>query len=108
MHHQRRCRPGDDLATPFPLTVALQAYSGSWRSGHDNVTGGADAPTRSFFEGALDESQIYASAAPFGVQTAIYSAGHRTAQADASSDRTESAERPSADREPSISARTSL
>ena len=64
------------VSVPFTLTVAPGAYSGYWRFGYENVSGGANAPTRMYFKGALDETQIYDSVVPFGVQTTIKNLGH--------------------------------
>ena len=39
--------------------VALANYSGYWRFGYDNFTSWVDAPSSSYFQGALDEGAIY-------------------------------------------------
>jgi hypothetical protein len=77
--------PTTTVVVPFNLTVSLGAYSGDWRFGYDALpasSGWANLPSRLFFKGALDETQIYDSviapptvAAPGG-QATIYSRGH--------------------------------
>lgn len=69
-------RSSTTVTVPFVLTVSVAAYSGYWRFGYDNATGGTNAPTRLFFRGDLDETQIYDSAVAFPVQTRIFANGH--------------------------------
>jgi signal peptidase I len=87
--------PATTVATPSVLTVAVGAYAGYWRFGFDNVTGGSNAPTRQYFKGSPCRRRSPRTVTESG-------------QAFASSALTESAARPSAERDPSISARTSL
>ena len=68
--------PATTVSVPFALTVVAGAYSGYWRLGYDGVSGGTNAPTRMYFKGALDETQIYDSVVPFSVQTTIKNLGH--------------------------------
>lgn len=63
------------VSTPFVLTVSAAAYSGYWRFGYDTATGGTNAPSRQYFKGDLDETQIYDTAIAFSVQTRIFTNG---------------------------------
>jgi signal peptidase I len=67
--------PTTTVSTAFGIAVVAGAYSGYWRFGFDNATAGTNAPSRFYFKGALDESQIYTSVVPFSVQTAIWNNG---------------------------------
>lgn len=69
-------KPATTASTPYTLTVSAGAYQGYWRFGYDNIAYAANAPTRMYFKGALDETQVYDSVVPFSVQTAIFASGH--------------------------------
>lgn len=76
--------PSTTSSTASGLALAVGAYSGYWRFGYETAASGTfpNAPTRKYFLGDLDETQVYDSAitpptaALPGVQGTIFAAGH--------------------------------
>lgn len=57
------------------FTGAIQAYNAFLRIGHENKAGWPNQPTSAFFNGTLDEAQLYTRALTQAEVTALYQGG---------------------------------